>query len=229
AIPIISLFAVPPAGDDASKFLQVSGLHPLLVSLIALLLIILFTLYACKKGVYSKAIEYLRTLWQAKPSRFNKWQAIGLPAAILLLVAIAFAANQLLLPGKIFETSFTMNIHDNLKVMEMPFDVKTSRSYNMSLSLDAEGMLTDVRIFDDKGSMVYQNISEWFTLSSQVDLETGKHLLVLTFIRDPEAMVQYFEENKYTFSREQIDTFKALLAKKPNDKFIPVTFSAAIQ
>jgi len=57
AIPIISLFAEPPAGDDVSKFLEVSGVNPLLISLIALLLVGMIVLISYKKGMYSKVIE----------------------------------------------------------------------------------------------------------------------------------------------------------------------------
>lgn len=57
SIPVISLFATPPAGDDVSKFIKVSGLNPLLISFTALLLMLLLALITYKKGLYSKIKE----------------------------------------------------------------------------------------------------------------------------------------------------------------------------
>ena len=93
-----------------------------------------------------------------------------------------------------------MEIHDARKVVEMPFKVTKSKSYSLSLNLDAEGLLTDIQICDSAGNTVYQNISERFNLSSSLDLKTGDYLLTLTFLREPEAMTQYFAEKGYTFS-----------------------------
>jgi len=229
AIPLISLFTAPPAGDDVGKFLQVSGLNPLLVSFIALLIILLFVLLSYKKGVYSKFIEYLKALSQAEGTRLNKWRAISFILIIALTGAFGFAFFQEMFPNKIFETSFSMNVQDNQKAIKMAFEVKKNKTYKLNLSLAAEGMLTDIQIFDDKGSIVYQNLSEWMSLNSSLDLKAGNHLFVITFIRDPEVMVQHFKENEYTFSQNQIDMYKELLAKKLNDKSIPVSFSAVIQ
>lgn len=212
-----------------SRFLEVSGLNPLLISLVALLLMFLFALIAYKKGLYSKIIEYLKALSQVERTRLNKWQTVSLVLVVILLGSVAFVCYQMLLPDKVFETSFSMNVRDDREVVEMPFKVKTSKSYKMSLRLDAEGMLTDIQIYDDKGSIVYQNVCERFTLSSSLDLKTGNYLFVLTFIRDPEVMAQYFEEKEYAFSQEQIDGLKELFAKNRDDKFIPVSFSAVIQ
>jgi len=122
-----------------------------------------------------------------------------------------------------------MNVRDDLQEVKMSFDVKTGRSYTMHLDLDAEGMLTDIRICDSKGNVIYQNLSEWFKLSTMLDLEAGNYLFTLTFIRNPEVMVQYLEEKKYVISQEQLDLLTEVFAKSHDDEFIPVSFSAVIQ
>jgi len=228
-IPLISLFTAPPAGDDVSRFLEVSGLNPLLISLFALLLMFLLALFSYKRGVYSKIREYVSALSPSKRSELNKWRIVGPVLAVIILGAVAFGSYQLLLSNKVFETSFSMEIRDAREVIEMPFNVKTSKSYNLSLKLEAEGLLTDVQIYDDQEKLVYQNVCEWMTLSSSLDLKTGNYQFVLTFLRDPEAMAQYFAEKEYAFSPEQIDEFKELLAKNRDDKSIPVSFSAIIR
>ncbi len=194
AIPLISLFTAPPAGDDVSRFLEVSGLNPLLISLIALLLMFLFVLFAYKKGLYSKIIEYLKALSQVEHTKLNKWQTVSLVLVIILLGSVAFVCYQMLLPDKVFETSFSMNVCDVREVVEMPFKVKMSKSYNMSLRLDAEGMLTDVQLYDAKGSIVYQNVNVETVLISWTFLIVHlSHSLqacaVIQFIRHSKAPV----------------------------------------
>jgi len=233
AIPLISMFTEPPAGDDVSKFLEVSGLNPLPVSFITLMLMFLLALIASKKGVFSKAREQLSSLSQWEDGQYKKARTLG-PVSIilpfiLLLVLVGFGAYHILQPNKVFETSFSMEIHDARKVVEMPFKVTKSKSYSLSLNLDAEGLLTDIQICDSAGNTVYQNISERFNLSSSLDLKTGDYLLTLTFLREPEAMTQYFAEKGYTFSSEQMDELREVLTKNRDDKSIPVSFSAIIQ
>jgi len=50
------------------------------------------------------------------------------------------------MPEKVFETSFSMNVIDDRKVMKTSFEIKRDKSYNMNLRLDAEGMLADIQI-----------------------------------------------------------------------------------
>jgi hypothetical protein len=145
------------------------------------------------------------------------------------LGTVAAMSYKTLLPSKVFETSFSMNIYEEQKVLEMPFKVKISKSYKMDLKLDAEGMLTDVQIYDTKGNLVYQNISEKFELSSWLKLKTGDYLFLITFIRNPDVMMQYFKERGYIFSQEQIDELKELFTTNQDDKFTSVSFSAVIK
>lgn len=49
--PLLSLFTPPPQGEDVTQFLNVTGLHPLLVSLAALLLVGMFVFFIYKKGL----------------------------------------------------------------------------------------------------------------------------------------------------------------------------------
>lgn len=226
AIPALSMFITPPAGDDVTKFLKASALNPLLVSLVALLLVSLLAFIACRKGLHIKAKEVLNIYSQSAERKRQ-------PAAFLPLILIFIWATsiffQVLPQGKVFSTSFTTSVAENKKVMEMSFEVKKAKSYSMDLALEAEGMLTDVQIYDDKGNTVYQNICEWVTLSTSLDLKEGNYLLVLTFIRDPEVMEQHFAEKGYTFTREQEDMLQEVFTRKVDTQFTPVSFSALIR
>jgi len=61
-IPVISLYAAPPAGDDVTKFLMVTGMNPLIVSALALLLMGSFLFIAYKKGLFAKFKEFYSML-----------------------------------------------------------------------------------------------------------------------------------------------------------------------
>ena len=59
-VPFVSLFSAPPAGDDVTKFLAVSGLPPLLVLACALILFGLMVLFAVKRGLIRSYITLIR-------------------------------------------------------------------------------------------------------------------------------------------------------------------------
>jgi hypothetical protein len=229
AIPVISLFTAPPAGDDVTRFLDVSKLHPLFVSFISLLVILLIVFAALKKGMLLKIKEYLKSISKVEKTRFSKRQAVALVFLVLFLGIAVFFASILLFPKIVFETSFTMNIRENKKEWEMAFDVEKSKSYNLNVRLDAEGMLTDIQVYDSKGIKIYQNICEWCTFSTYLDLEKGNYRLALTFLKDPGEMERYLKEKDYDFSQDQIDMLKEIFGKSKDIEAIPISFSAKIK
>lgn len=227
-IPIISIFSAPPAGDDVTKFLEASKINPLLVSVLALVLIALLLLIARQKGLTAKVKELFRASSQAESAEPKLHFAIVLPFILIATISV-LAFSQVFFHGKVFETSFTMNVTENKKVMEMSFEVKKERSYRMDLALEAEGMLTDVQIFDNKGNMVYQNLCEWMTLSTSLYLDKGNYRFMLTFIRDPGVMEKHLAEMGYHFSSEQLDTLMKVYTKGGDNGHTPVSFSAVIR
>lgn len=68
-IPVVSLFSAPPAGDDVTKFLNNSGLHPLMVTSAALLTMALMATMVYRSGLLSKLKEYRAILVQKKQSK----------------------------------------------------------------------------------------------------------------------------------------------------------------
>jgi|LSQX01.3.fsa_nt_gb hypothetical protein len=59
-IPLMSFFAAPPAGDDVTKFLQNSGLNPVIVTCIGLFLLVLLLFTALKKGIINNFINLVK-------------------------------------------------------------------------------------------------------------------------------------------------------------------------
>ena len=77
--------------------------------------------------------------------------------------------------------------------------------------------------------MLYIFIREQLTSSHLLELKHGNYFLILTFIRDPGNMAQYFEEKGYAFSRDITDGLMEVFTKNCDNEFIPVSFSAFIQ
>lgn len=62
-LPLVSLFTVPPAGDDVTMFMAASGLSPVIVMLGASLAVLFMAWFSIKRGLFSsfrKLIEELR-------------------------------------------------------------------------------------------------------------------------------------------------------------------------
>lgn len=103
AIPLISLFTTTSAADDVTKFLRVSGLNPLLVSLISLILIFILELTAYKKGLYSKFVEIvanMKALSQAEDARSKKYQTVGLILVVIFLGTVGYVSYRMLMPAR---------------------------------------------------------------------------------------------------------------------------------
>jgi len=61
-IPIISIFTTPPPGDDVTKFLSNSGLNPIIIAAVGLLMLASFLLVAFKKGIINNFIDIIKNL-----------------------------------------------------------------------------------------------------------------------------------------------------------------------
>jgi hypothetical protein len=92
--------------------------------------------------------------------------------------------------------------------LKLPFEVKRSKHYDMSLSLDASGMLTDIQIYNEEGQLIYQNLAEYFTFdgNGNLELEQGQYEMVLTFLMNPQDMEEHFRMMGYDFNEEAIAT-----------------------
>lgn len=61
-IPIVSIFTIPPSGDDVTNFLNNSGLNPIIITIIGLLLFGLFLFVALKKEIINNFINVIKSL-----------------------------------------------------------------------------------------------------------------------------------------------------------------------
>ncbi len=57
-IPVMAVFSEPPAGDDVTKFLQTTGIHPLMVTLASIVLAASMLFWIIKLGIPQKLIAH---------------------------------------------------------------------------------------------------------------------------------------------------------------------------
>ncbi|HZJ84414.1 MAG TPA: hypothetical protein VFD02_02555 [Syntrophomonadaceae bacterium] len=212
-IPFISLFTLPPAGDDTTKFLDITGLHPLIVSFTALLIIATLVFFTYKRGLIGKIKEIKSELFQASSRKNNKAFLIPLFIGVLLGVIIVAVGFSVLRPKPVLETYFSMEVNPTTENMEFPFKVDKSKSYNMNLELETKNILTDVQIYSENKTLVYQNIAEWFSLGTSFQLEKGNYVFVLTFLKKPKDMQEHFNTMGYMFEDDTIQGFKEIYSK----------------
>lgn len=61
-IPVVSMVSTPPPGDDVTKFLASSGIHPLAVTLGAMALIAILVFISLRKGVFQSYFGIARNI-----------------------------------------------------------------------------------------------------------------------------------------------------------------------
>lgn len=228
-LPFMSLFTLPPVGDDTTKFLNITGLHPLTVTLTALLTIISLVFFIYKRGLIGMIKGINSKLLEAKRCKDKKILLIRLLIGISLGVIIAIVGFSILIPKPVFETSLSIKVKSTTENTKLPFEIDKIKVYSMNLELKAKGILTDVQIYTDNGTLVYQNISEWFTLGTSLKLNKGNYVFVLTYLKDPSGMQEHFNSKGYMFEADVLERFKEIYNKNNSVENYPVSFSATIK
>jgi len=215
-IPAISLFAIPPQGDDVTKFLDVVGIHPLFISLGILLLVTAFVFLVYKKSIFSRIKKVV--LWLRKSEKIDRkriFLAIGIG---LLSMAIAcFAIYNTAFPSVVFSTWIvTDNTLENT-YRECTFEIEKDKTYSVNISILSQGIITAARVADESGELVYQNLAEDFTADFNIGLQKGIYTLSLTYLVDYEAVGHFFESTTQSdMLQEWSSYYKEVLGRETN-------------
>lgn len=218
-LPIVSFFTLIPASDDTTKFLNVTGLHPLIVTLSATLLIFALVFFIFKRGIFEKmkvlnpeSIQMNGLMW---------WFSI-----VALIVIVVFSVVQ---HKPILEASFSLIVDSTTENSTLPFVISKNQMYSMDLELEAEGILTDVQIYTVDGALIHQNICEWFTLETQLTLDKGNYVLVLTYLKDSISMREHFISKGYTFTDDELKMLDEVYLHNDVSGNVPISFSVSIK
>lgn len=226
-VPMAALFTLPPEGDDITKFLNTTGIHPLIAAFSAILIIAALILLIYKKGLLKNIIKL--QLFQAKGYKLGKAMLIRSFAGIAAVLVIAAVGLNIFNPKPVFKTSFSMEAGSANEDVKLPFIVEKSREYKMDLKLTAKGFLTDVQIYSEDGDLIYQNICEWFTLGTSYKLNKGNYIFVLTFLKNQEAMEEHFRKMGYKFEPELLEKLKEIYKNNSSIEKNTISFSGIIK
>jgi len=194
-IPVISLFAAPPQGDDVTKFLYAVKVHPLFVSAGVLLLVGAFIFLVQIKGLLKKGKEFI-SIYRENIKQNRKSRVIIL-TSVLLLTTVLIVLYNFSKPTVVFSTSFAVDnvLEDNNR--KYVFDIEKDKDYTIDMVILSQGIITAVRIIDENGGLVYQNLGEDISNSGmRLRLQRGRYTLSLTYLADYEAVVYFFEDTE---------------------------------
>lgn len=228
-IPIISLFTLPPAGDDVTKLLDITHLYPLTVALTALLIIVSLVFFIYKKELFGKIKDTFCELVISNQYKHSKIFRVYLIIGIVLGSIIVAAGLNILMPKTSFEKSLSIEVNSTTNDVKLPFKVERSKLYSMELGLEAKGILTDIQIYSEDGTMIYQNVCEWFTIGTSLNLKKGNYVIVLTFLKNPMAMQEHFKVKGYNYKADTVEQLKDVYEMSSLADNYQVSFSAVIK
>jgi hypothetical protein len=148
--------------------------------------------------------------------------AVATVVAIVVILSLVFSS------GILNETIVTANIWEE-PYEERTFTIEESGTYAVNIALQSKGFLTAVRIVDESGEVVYQDIAEAYTAEFAMDFRKGAHTLSLTHLLEYAVVEQFYEYTGQTerFS-ESSDYYREFFAQN-QDMSTSAVFSITIQ
>jgi hypothetical protein len=214
-IPVISLFTLPPQGDDVTKFLDAIGVNPLFVSFGALLLITAFVVLMYKKSLFLRIKEIVLFLRNRKISKKHILFAISI-GVFIIAAAIPVFYNIAFRPVVLNASIVTDNVLQN-PYQERTFTIEKNMTYTVQFAMRSQGSITALRIVDADGELVFQDLAEDFTNEFAIELEKGVYTLSLTYLYDYEAVTNFFDRTaQNNILIEWSDYYKEILQHDTN-------------
>lgn len=227
-VPLLSLFTSIPVNDDITKFLNISGLHPIILSSVTIVLFSFLLYVGYRKGLFSKIQEMIKKIHPGiSPEGVNLNNRKYLYAVLLclsLFLAYIFVARQ----DGVLKRSFSLEAISSAEDMKFPFEITKRSVYIMDLILKTKGILVDTQLYNESGQLIYHVIAEQLTLNKSLDLKTGNYFCLVSFMTDTAGMKEHIRKNGYVFNEECIQS----MAKIFNDNFKtkhPVDFTLIIR
>lgn len=211
-IPVYSMFApFPDQTDDAVKFLNVSGVPPVVVALAAVGVILLSIFIAVKKQLIQTWIQSLRDVGNGGTKEVvSNRSMLGAGIAVLIAVCIIVLPE---LPDMMAKPVISFAITDEVPAAETyrTFDIRRESVYRFRTRLDAGGLLAVVSISDQDQELVFQNfIYDQADSNSTFDLSPGTYTLSVTYLTDAEAFDRYCSAGGYSFEDQVLEDFAAV-------------------
>lgn len=235
-IPVVFLNGNAPKGDDVTKFLTVTNLNPLYVSAGALILIGLLIVLVIKRGVISRVRQIVvsyndktsSTVDVKKNSNPKNNRAVKIIIGCVFLISgICVLLGYFNNTGKVvFKTNMSLDVNENIVNSYSSFNIEKDSKYDANIIIDANGIITDFKIYDEKKEVIYENMCGKMKVQTIIELKKGRYKVEVTSIKDIDTLKKYVTEKGYTFGgnlENYFDSVEKYYQKNDGEKSDEVT------
>lgn len=216
-LPACSLSApLPDQTDDIARFLNVSGISPVMVSLTGVIIILFCIFIAVRKQLFHTLIQLVKDIKNGEIEMFVSNKSMleaGIAVLIAIFITILFEFVFLELPDIMAKPIISFAITDEVPetVTYRTFDIQQENVYHFRTQIDAEGILVVVGIWDESQELVFQNIIyDQIDSNSTFDLSPGTYTLSVTYLADADIFDQYCSEMGYRFEDWETEKFASV-------------------
>lgn len=193
-LPVCSMFASVPENDDVTKFLNVSGISPVIVAVTAVIVILFSIFIAVKKQLFIQLINGIRNVRTNSEAEkyFSSKSMLGIACAVLTAVFVTVLFELPFSAEKKPIVSFTAEDEIPEKAAYITFDVQQEDEYNLRTRLDSDGLLVVVNISNQSQETFFRNIIyDKFDSNSIFSLPPGTYTLSVTYLTDTDMFESY--------------------------------------
>ncbi|MDE6625972.1 MAG: hypothetical protein K2K56_06350 [Lachnospiraceae bacterium] len=203
-LPVYSMFAPSPENDDVTKFLNISGISPVIVSLTAVIVILFSIFIAVRKQLFNFFIQLAKDIGKGRMNseveRFvSQKSMLGVVGSIVVTVFIIVLVE---LPGITAKPILSFAVEDEVPetVTYRTFDIQQENEYNFQTRLDSDGLLVVVNISNQAQETVFRNIIyDKFDSNSTFDLPPGTYTLSVAYLTDTDMFESYCSTSDLNF------------------------------
>lgn len=203
-LPVCSMLAPLPENDDVTKFLNVSGISPVIVAVTAVIVILFSIFIAVKKQLFNSYIQLIKGGHDKTNSEVEKYfsnkSMLGTACAVLTAVFVTVLFELPFGAGKPPIVSFTVEDEIPEKAAYITFDVQQEDEYNFRTQLDSDGLLVVVNISNQSQETFFQNIIyDKFDSNSTFSLPPDTYTLSVTYLTDTDMFESYCSTTDINF------------------------------
>lgn len=219
-IPAYSMFApFPDQTEDVARFLNLSGISPIIVSLTGIIVILISIFIAIKKQLFSNLILLVKDISNINA---DSESAILVSNKSLAVVSIAVLFSILItvlleLPGIMVKPILTFSIAGGVPEAGTysTFEIEQENEYDFHAQIDAEGLLVVVCISNEAQEVVYRDmIWDQYESNSTFYLSPGTYTLSLTYLTDVDLCNSYCSTMDYHFEDWEMEKFASIYERE---------------
>lgn len=215
--PIYAMFAsLPNDKEDAVRFLHSSGISPVIVSLTSTILILLTIFMAKRKGIFHVFLQMIKQVRNDERTEvaYLSDKSMGRLALVALIAILMMILPEL--PDSMEKPIVSLNIENEIPGTEIQrmFDVQKEGEYDFQIQVDAEGLVTDVRILNFEKQPMYQMFCHQTAVGGTVEMKPGTYILSVICLTDIAMFDSYCNEKGYCTEDVDMEEYKAVYEQK---------------